>query len=105
MKEDNDKFLKELQSLSGTPKIQTVKDEGTKESRPAKVDLENTVSHKSTSEYQPPVDHSNEQYNPSLLSRVLTLKDQGHSVEQIAKKVDKGKGEVELLIKFYQDGQ
>ncbi|WP_412734111.1 DUF6115 domain-containing protein, partial [Halalkalibacterium halodurans] len=34
-------------------------------------------------------------------SRVISLAKQGLSVEEIAKKLNMGKGEVELLLKFY----
>jgi hypothetical protein len=38
--------------------------------------------------------------NESLLSKVVSLDQQGMSVEDIAKKLNKGKTEIELLLKF-----
>ncbi|WP_017727338.1 DUF6115 domain-containing protein [Halalkalibacterium ligniniphilum] len=55
-------------------------------------------------DYKPPfVDESGEDvlYEQSETSRVLALAKQGYDVEAIAKKLKMGKGEVELLLKFY----
>ncbi len=43
-----------------------------------------------------------DQVETSLQSKVIYLHDQGHSIENIAKKLNCGKTEVELLIKFNQ---
>lgn len=41
----------------------------------------------------------------SLIDQVLYLKNQGMTIEEIARKLDKGKTEIELLLKFRQNMQ
>lgn len=54
-------------------------------------------------------DHAQEElkYNTmdSLLKQAQVMQKQGHSIEDIAKKLDKGKTEIELLLKFHQNDQ
>ncbi|MFV8827176.1 DUF29 family protein [Alkalihalobacterium sp. APHAB7] len=55
-------------------------------------------------DYKPPALESedSEMYEQSNIAKVLSLSKQGYSAEEIAKKLHLGKGEVELMIKFYQ---
>ncbi|MFQ3543305.1 hypothetical protein Q7A53_04410 [Halobacillus rhizosphaerae] len=54
-------------------------------------------------DYVPPApDSTDESYQPTLQSQVLLLKDQGLSNDQIAKRLNRGKTEIELVIKFKQ---
>ncbi|MDE5412939.1 DUF6115 domain-containing protein [Alkalihalobacterium chitinilyticum] len=55
-------------------------------------------------DYQPPAleVEETEMYEQSNTAKVLSLSKQGYSAEEIAKKLQLGKGEVELMIKFYQ---
>jgi hypothetical protein len=46
----------------------------------------------------------NDLYMKSLINQALLLKRQGLSTEDIAKKLNKGKTEIELLLKFRQNG-
>ncbi|SFK27428.1 hypothetical protein SAMN04487936_11066 [Halobacillus dabanensis] len=56
-----------------------------------------------SSSYSPPQPEIEQQeYRPSIHSRVLELKEKGYSFEEIAKMLDKGKTEIELLYKFHQ---
>lgn len=111
MKEENDAFLKDLQRLNQkssktvrTTTVQPIYEESNTEVTPS-VEEDHMGMDEPVNGYAPPVDETKEDYGPSLLSQVLSLKEQGYSLEDIAKKVNKGKGEVELLIKFYQDGR
>ncbi|WP_216827962.1 DUF6115 domain-containing protein [Alkalihalobacterium elongatum] len=54
--------------------------------------------------YVPPEIKSDEtdMYVQSTTAQVLSLSKQGLSTDEIAKKLNLGKGEVELMIKFYQ---
>jgi hypothetical protein len=49
------------------------------------------------------LDQQEDLYQKSLLAQVLLLQMQGFTEEEIAKKLQKGKTEIELLIKFRQD--
>lgn len=48
-----------------------------------------------------PVENVQDVYDFSPSMQAITLANQGLSIEEIAKKMKKGKGEVELLLKFY----
>lgn len=50
--------------------------------------------------YGSPDTEQNETYAPSLPSKILIMKQNGSSIEEIARELDKGKTEVELLLKF-----
>lgn len=58
------------------------------------------------SKYVPPSipeESSEDVYEQSDTAKVLSLAKQGLDAEQIAKKLSLGKGEVELMLKFYQN--
>jgi hypothetical protein len=56
-----------------------------------------------TDSYTPPkVEGEEEVYEPSQHSRKIEMRRIGHSIEDIAKKLRKGKTEVELLLKLHQ---
>ncbi|RDY72131.1 DUF6115 domain-containing protein [Halobacillus sp. SY10] len=52
--------------------------------------------------YTLPELNEKESYQPSFHSQVFELKEKGYSNEEIARKLDKGKTEIELLFKFHQ---
>lgn len=54
--------------------------------------------------YEPPTvtENQSDAFEQSDTLKVLTLAKQGLNVDEIAKKLNMGKGEVELLLKFYQ---
>ncbi|UOQ43030.1 hypothetical protein MUN89_13855 [Halobacillus salinarum] len=67
---------------------------------------EQTYSHEAgqVQSYQPPAPKEEESaYQPSLHSKVYQLKEQGLNNEEIARKLNKGKTEIDLLIKFQQE--
>lgn len=54
-------------------------------------------------DYQPPtVNESRDTIEKSLSAQVLSLYNQGESIESIARKLDSGKTEIELMIKFHK---
>ncbi|KGX93147.1 hypothetical protein N781_12075 [Pontibacillus halophilus JSM 076056 = DSM 19796] len=70
------------------------------------VDLQVNDSNKEVVEaYSPPIPQPAEDvdtYIPSQDSQVLALASEGYSVEEIARTLNKGKVEVELILKFQQ---
>ncbi len=50
----------------------------------------------------PPEIQAGEQVETSLESKVLQLKQEGKSVEEIAKQLNRGKTEIDLLLKLHQ---
>jgi hypothetical protein len=52
-----------------------------------------------------PQENKEEVIQSSLIDQVLHMKNQGMSIEEIARKLDKGKTEIELLLKFRQNTQ
>ncbi|KGX88610.1 hypothetical protein [Pontibacillus marinus] len=56
----------------------------------------------SQSSYDIPLEYDKEEsYQPSVQSSVFQLYDQGYNTEQIAKRLDCGKTEVELMLKIH----
>lgn len=56
-----------------------------------------------TTSYQPPeIEEGEETFEPSLQAQVLSLYKNGDNIETIARKLNCGKTEVELLVKFQQ---
>ncbi|WP_090856578.1 hypothetical protein [Paraliobacillus sp. PM-2] len=53
-------------------------------------------------DYEPPMIEEEESFKPSFSAQVLALYSKGESVESIARKLDCGKTEVELMVKFHQ---
>ncbi|MEW8971205.1 MAG: hypothetical protein AB2411_11290 [Mesobacillus sp.] len=52
-----------------------------------------------------PEEDKEEFIQSSLFDQVLHMKNQGMTIEEIARKLDKGKTEIELLLKFRQNTQ
>lgn len=71
-------------------------------------DLESPTVDLTDKEVEMEIDQAEEVIEPkekSLLEEVLHLQEQGLSFEEIAKKLHKGKTEIELLFKFRQNNQ
>ncbi|OEH91288.1 hypothetical protein [Bacillus solimangrovi] len=47
-----------------------------------------------------PLSKGNEQYVQSLASKAIELEKKGYTIEEIAKELNKGKTEIELILKF-----
>lgn len=50
--------------------------------------------------WMPPIDDVQDTFEESLLSKAVKLQKKGYNVTEIAKTLDRGKGEIELLLKF-----
>ncbi|WP_026689874.1 DUF6115 domain-containing protein [Alteribacter aurantiacus] len=58
---------------------------------------------KATPTYLPPSPTNNEDHvETSQTAQILSLSERGFKVDEIAKKMNMGKGEVELFLKFYK---
>ncbi|GAA5415132.1 hypothetical protein Pryu01_00156 [Paraliobacillus ryukyuensis] len=70
----------------------------------SKDDSQKSANQKSaTNDYQPPsIEQVEDTFVPSLSAQVLSLYSKGESIESIARKLDCGKTEVELMVKFQQ---
>ncbi|KGA98224.1 hypothetical protein AJ85_05205 [Alkalihalobacillus alcalophilus ATCC 27647 = CGMCC 1.3604] len=91
---------------SGAVQHKSIEQEPLKES-PKKSSFKaelNKAEASSYSDYEPPVDTTSEGvvFEQSLTVKVLTLSKQGLSVEEIAKQLKVGKGEVQLILNFYR---
>lgn len=73
------------------------------EQPPRKPIMEARLQEDKYQDYQPFMPKEEEPVvEPSFAARVLSLAERGDSIETIAKKLNRGKTEVELLIKFHQ---
>lgn len=88
IKEENESFLNAIQKKQ-QPKEERAPLPEVKPSKPVE-----EVS------YHPPTPEQDDMFEQSLTSQVLTLSNQGFSVTEIAQKLNKGKGEVQLLLKL-----
>lgn len=89
IKEENEAFLKALDAKETEPVEKKV-------SPPKDRIIKNTEE----PGFTPSVKAVEDAYEPTLTSQVLALNDKGFSVTEIAKKLNKGKGEISLLLKF-----
>ncbi|WP_157800239.1 DUF6115 domain-containing protein [Sporolactobacillus pectinivorans] len=56
-------------------------------------------------EWMPPVEDINDKMEESLFLQAMKLKNKGYTTTEIAKELNRGKGEVELLLRFQGKGQ
>lgn len=99
MKEDNDhliRLLRERGTVSSQPPPDPERSVKEKEEDAGPEPAERAED----GGYVPPVETSGETYEQSLAARALFLEKEGNSVTEIAKELDRGKGEIELLLKF-----
>jgi spermidine/putrescine-binding protein len=103
MKEENEQLLQSLKdrSYQDVPKqtfdnIQEIKDESIEYKEDSLEINEETTN--ANVEIQ-----STTQYKKSIREEAVSLAKQGISVEDIAKRLNKGKGEIELFLKFYKE--
>lgn len=100
IKEENNRMSQWLQK-ENTSAEEPLGNRGVEKSKEGVTeDVDQESSHRN---YTPPfMEEEKETYQPSQHSIIFDMKAQGYSIEQIAKKMDKGKTEVELLYKFHQ---
>lgn len=131
MKDENEKLLLELKKMKQENALLNKKIEETKQAIPSESvehneNVQRSIPNKVTPQQRPLTnvyaieknrnhDDEYDQYEPPTIveepqedifeqsdtAKVLSLAKQGFNAEQIAKKLDLGKGEVELVLKFY----
>lgn len=96
LKEENERFLEQVLEANETKDrhLDQIEEKQLQEEKPKveKVMATESVSHRPAVE---------KEYEPSLEARALQLHEQGYEIKEIAKKLNKGHGEIELLLKFH----
>lgn len=112
MREENEAFLKQVQQRNI---LSPVNDESNVQNEPNPQELNKrypatTAKKKAASIYQANqankethIDRQKEKNEATTHSSIQDLYHQGHSVDEIAKRMNKGKKEVELLLKFSKE--
>lgn len=97
MKEENERLLQRLRERNDQKVTKSQQQEWKVESS----EPPPSINHPEKEEYVPPLElSSQETYVKSYHAQVLELFELGLSAEEIAKKLEMGKGEVELILKF-----
>ncbi|GAE24280.1 hypothetical protein JCM9140_193 [Halalkalibacter wakoensis JCM 9140] len=107
MKEENEKLLRQL---SKDHEKEMEKDKPVQTRTAETVMPSRVVNHKEQKEedkykdYLPPMveDSKEVEFQQSETANIISLSRQGYSAEEIAQKLNLGKGEVELMLKFYR---
>ncbi|UTE75416.1 DUF6115 domain-containing protein [Rossellomorea sp. KS-H15a] len=113
MKEENDEFMRKINTQVHNDKENILHTEENKQGDPGtseKVTKWTGAGYKRASQaytqmkdHGPdPDDQTKESEQDPLLKKVLTLKEKGMSIEEIAESLGKGQTEIELLLKFRQ---
>lgn len=106
LKEENEKFTQIANEITrgrnyGQPQKQnrevTFTDRSSNQD-----DMKDVIDGPPISEYVPPTPEFKEVYDQSFPSQVLELHNNGYTVNEIAQKLNKGKTEIELVLKFHQ---
>ncbi|MFC4404552.1 DUF6115 domain-containing protein [Gracilibacillus xinjiangensis] len=112
MREENDNFTKELFSMQNKQKRNEQVSDGTKDNKNQSDNIENassTDTHIKKNDYPDfePLTQIDKKdiVEQSETGQILHLYNNGYSIEEIAKRMDKGKTEIELLLKFQQKNQ
>lgn len=110
IKDENDKLLNKMnrQQMTSAPADLS----GKKVDQPVDEPLLKATLHQSPANkreenetkptYVPPLPNEEEQYETSIEMQALKMYKEGYTVTDIAKKLKKGKGEVELMVKFHR---
>jgi ElaB/YqjD/DUF883 family membrane-anchored ribosome-binding protein len=112
MKEENERLIKQIQESKRS--ISNEDQRGEKKNSVVLQVEANSTSRKNENHYVekdpyenylPPIINSEEEedvYEQSDTAKVLSLSKKGLTTEEIAKKLNLGKGEVDLMLKFYR---
>lgn len=99
IREENDKMIDYIKSNQGQIKQKQI-DIGNKGKKSNRQTVE---SNQKTEDYHPPyVNNKEDILEQSFAAQVLSLYNQGQSIESIARQLDRGKTEIELVVKFQQ---
>lgn len=118
IKEENANLLNKLEE-NGDNGGKVKQDEETLEDAPYIANRKNNINHvpdqvvkkeeteskrgneNDTPSYQPPVPGEQDHYQPSIESTVFQMYNEGATIEEIAKRLDRGTTEIELTLKFH----
>ncbi len=101
LKEENKNFVNQVEKFNN---VKPENNRNKQEHQQIRQPITDFDTPKNTTEYQPisPVEEVEDVVESSTTASVLHLHEKGFTVDEIAKKMDKGKTEVELLLKFQQ---
>ncbi|MDX8046965.1 hypothetical protein SH601_13305 [Gracilibacillus sp. S3-1-1] len=106
LKEENANFVKQIEQLQQRKNEANSTNNEQKQSFVEKTSPQpiSETPDKSTNNFQPITDVENVEdvVEKSTTATALHLQEQGYTLEEIAKKLDKGKTEIALLLKFQQ---
>lgn len=103
IREENDKMIQLIDQQAKHESQEKIKEATIVEQPPRKPIMEARQQEDKYQDYQPFMPKEEETVvEPSFAAQVLSLAERGDSIETIAKKLNRGKTEVELLIKFHQ---
>ncbi|WP_121609237.1 hypothetical protein [Mesobacillus foraminis] len=114
MKEENDQFLKKMNSFDSKDGKKETKEPVPKKGKVSYRMVQDAYAPKQQQEalfenggggeeHVPESKGKNAAGKSSLLNRIQDLKREGDSIDEIAKKLGKGKTEIELLLKFQKN--
>lgn|SRR5690625_3287705 len=106
IKEENDRLQKQLSSnslINERPQVATLEEDQLHKTTLNDQHKTNPIKHTDTPEIPltQRTDHIQDTYEPSLQANILQMHDQGYTEEEIAKTLNCGKTEVELIVKFH----
>lgn len=96
MKEENEKLLRLIAKSTKPVNKSPVDNRGKATQQIYQTQMEKPKP----KEYTPPVPTLEDRFEPSFNSKVILLHEQGLKAEEIAQKLNKGKTEIELILKF-----
>ncbi|MBM7540599.1 DUF6115 domain-containing protein [Amphibacillus cookii] len=103
IREENEKLLEHIENNGALTKPKEVAGDRQSHQTQQQSGVENVDNRDKYQDYQPPVQPEQEEHvEQSLAAQVLALHAKGETIEAIAKKLNRGKTEVELLVKFQQ---
>lgn len=103
IREENDKMIKLIDQQAKQKPQPNAKQEKVVSQTPRNPVIKSSKQEVKYQEYQPFMPAEEETVvEQSFAAQVLSLFERGDSIETIAKKLNRGKTEVELLIKFHQ---
>ena len=102
MKEENEKLLHLIDKSTKNPvnNREKVTQRIVQPQNPQKLRTTSQQEKPKPKEYTPPVPTARDRFEPSINSKVILLHEQGFKAEEIAQKLNKGKAEIELILKF-----
>ncbi len=103
IREENERFMKQIERVDLSEQPKQVKNSD-KENSSSEDPQSKNRKQQQVKEYQPisTIDSVEDVVESSSTASVLHMQEKGYTVDEIAKKLNKGKTEIELLLKFQQ---